>query len=137
MDYRTDKVASVIREVVGDAIANRLSDPRISRFASITRVEVSGDMQHARVYVSVMGTPAEARTTLAGLDNAVGHVQKILGKRLRMRHCPRIGFVYDDSIKKGDQTLRMIDEAMQTTSSSPTTDGFEDEAESPAPETAP
>ena len=135
MSYRTEKVASVIREVVGDAIARGLSDPRISPFASVTRVEVSGDLQHARVYVSVMGPAADQRTTLAGLDNAVGHVQRLLGRRLRIRHCPRIGFVSDDSIKKGDETLRMIDEAMQKTG--PTTAGVADGTESPDPETAP
>jgi ribosome-binding factor A len=152
MGYRIEKVANVIRDVVSDAIANRLSDPRISPFASVTRVEVSGDMQHARVYISVMGTSADQRTTLAGLANAAGHVQKLLGKKLRMRHCPRIDFVSDDAIKKGDETLRVINAVMRTNEPDDVTDrsdevpdgpddvvtgGPDDDVEAPLPEITP
>jgi len=110
---RLEKVASVIRDVVSDAVANRLSDPRISPLASVTRVEVAGDLQTACVYISVLGTPADERRTLAGLDHAVGHVQRLLAGRLRTRQCPRLRFVSDPSIKKGAETIRMIDEAMR------------------------
>ena len=113
MGYRTEKLASMIRDSVGDAIANRLSDPRISPLASVTRVAVSGDLQHATVYISVMGRPAEQRTTLTGLRHATGRIHTLLAQRLRIRHCPRITFVLDESIKKGSETIRMIDEVMR------------------------
>jgi len=106
--YRIEKVASTIQ----DAIVNRLSDPRISRFTSVTRVKVSGDLQLAKVYVSVMGSPGEQRRTMAGLQHAVGHVQTLLAKRLHIRQCPRIQFVLDESIKKAAQTMRLIEQSM-------------------------
>lgn len=109
---RVAKVASVIREVVSDAIANRLSDPRISPFSSITRVDVSGDLRYATVFVSVMGDPAIARKTMAGLEHATGHVQNLLAGKLNTRQCPYLRFRLDESIKKGIETVRLIDQTM-------------------------
>jgi ribosome-binding factor A len=99
--------------VVSDAIQHRLSDPRISPFASVTRVEVSGDLMFATVYVSVMGTPVEQRKSLTGLEHATGHIQSLLARKLRIRQCPHIRFLSDDSIKKGTETIRMLDEVME------------------------
>ena len=110
--YRLEKVASEVRAVVGDAITNRLSDPRISPFASVTRVSVSGDFSVADVYVSVMGEEGEQRKTLAGLKHARGHLQGLVAKRLRTRQCPAIRFHLDDSIKRGMETIRAIDDVM-------------------------
>jgi ribosome-binding factor A len=110
--HRPERVAHVIRQVVSDAIANRLSDPRIAPFSSVTRVEMSPDLEHARVYVSVMGEPAAQRTTLAGLRSAAGAVQRMLARELTLRHCPRLTFELDESIKKGAETIRLINEAM-------------------------
>ncbi len=106
--FRVEKVASTVREVISDAIANRLSDPRISAFTSVTRVKVSGDLQTAKVYVSVMGPEGEQNRSVSGLRHATGHVQALLARRLRTRHCPRIQFVLDDSIKKATETIRLI-----------------------------
>ncbi len=111
--YRVDKMASTIRNIVGEAMAHRLSDPRISPLASVTRVEVSGDLQLAKVYVSVLGAPAEARRTLAGLTHAVGHVQRMVARQLTVRRCPEVRFLLDDSLKKAANTMRIIDETMK------------------------
>lgn len=105
-------MASVVRLVVSDAISNRLSDPRVSPFASVTRVQVTGDLRHATVYVSVVGTESEERKTLAGLEHARGFIQGRLGKRLNTRHCPTLQFRLDRSIKTGTETIRLIDETM-------------------------
>jgi len=110
--YRAEKVASEIREVVGGAIITRLADPRISRFTSVTRVTVSADLAFADVYVSVMGTPVEERKTLAGLLHARGHLQGMVARRLRIRQCPEIRLHLDESIKRGAETIRIIDETM-------------------------
>lgn len=113
MSRRIAKVASLTRSVVSDAIQHRLSDPRISPFTSVTRVEISGDLLFADVYVSVMGTDAEQRKSLTGLQHAAGHVQSLLASKLHIRQCPHIRFLLDDSIKKSTETIRMVDEAMQ------------------------
>ncbi len=112
MGFRVEKVASVIRNVVSDSIANHLSDPRISSFASVTWVDVAGDLQNASVHISVMGKPGDERKTLAGLQNAAGRIQSLLARRLKMRQCPRLTFVLDPSIKKSIETCLLIDEAM-------------------------
>ena len=110
--YRAEKVASEIREVVGGAIVNHLSDPRISHFASVTRVSVSADLAYADVYVSVMGTDVEQRRTLAGLLHARGHLQGLVARRLRIRQCPEVRLHLDESIKRGAEIIRIIDETM-------------------------
>ena len=98
--------------IAGDAILNRLNDPRISPMTSVTRVEMSGDLQIAKVYISVLGSDAEKRRTMRGLKHAVGHIQRILAKRLTTRHCPEIRFEVDDSLKRAAETIQMIDEAV-------------------------
>ena len=110
--FRPDKVASVIREIVGGMIADKLQDPRISRFASVTRVEVSGDLQNAKVYISVMGTEAEQRNTFRGLDHARGRIQRAVAKGISARVCPQVRFVPDGSIKKAQEIIRIIDESL-------------------------
>ncbi|GJQ26260.1 MAG: hypothetical protein HBSAPP02_12920 [Phycisphaerae bacterium] len=112
MSHRIGRVAHVIRDVVSDCIANRLSDPRIQRFTSVTRVELSPDLRIASVHVSVMGTAAEARTTMQGLESARGLVQTRLAKQLDMRQCPLIRFILDEGLKKAADLIRQIDETM-------------------------
>jgi len=110
--FRIDKLASTIQDIVGEAITRRLNDPRISPLASVTRVEVSGDLQVAKVFVSVLGSPVEGRRTLAGLRHAEGHVQRLLARRLTIRRCPEIRFVLDESLKKAARTMRLIEETL-------------------------
>ncbi len=109
--FRVEKLASIIREIVGDAIANKLHDPRISPMTSVSRVEVSPDLQVAKIHVTVLGESAQGRRTLAGLTNAVGRVQGLLAARLTIRRCPQILFLIDDSLKKAAEMTRIIDEA--------------------------
>ena len=110
--HRPERVANVVRAVVCDAMANKLNDPRIAPLSSVTRVEVSGDLEYAKVWVSVMGEAAAQRRTIAGLRSAAGLVQRLLARRLRVRHCPRLSFHLDESIKRAAETMRLIDEAV-------------------------
>ncbi|MFQ5491212.1 MAG: 30S ribosome-binding factor RbfA [Phycisphaerae bacterium] len=110
--YRVDKLASAIREIISDAIAHKLNDPRISPLTSITRVEVSGDLQVVKVLVSVMGDAVQGRTTLAGLTSAVGHIQRLVAGKVQMRRCPELRFVLDESLKKAADTMRLIDRTL-------------------------
>lgn len=109
--HRLEKMASTVRAIVGEAIRDKLSDPRIQPLTSVTRVELSGDLQFAKVYISVMGEGAVARRTMAGLANAAGHIQRILAQRLTTRFCPQIRFELDESIKRAAETVRIIDES--------------------------
>src|SRR5258706_9804132 len=98
---RLEKMASVIRQIVSEAIMSRISDPRVSRFTSVTRVVVSADLSFADVHVSVMGSESDQRTTLRGLQSARGMVQTMVARDLSTRNCPTLRFHLDDSIKRG------------------------------------
>ena len=100
--HRPERVAHVIRQVVSDAIMSKLNDPRMAViFEHYWRIEMSPDLELAHVYVSVMGEPAVQRRTIAGLRSAAGLIQRLLASELTMRHCPRLTFELDESIKKG------------------------------------
>lgn len=80
--------------------------------ASVTRVRVTADLQYADVWISVMGSPGQQRATLAGLKHAGGYLQALLARQLAARQCPVLRFRLDESIKRGFETLRLIDQAM-------------------------
>ncbi len=113
--HRPERVGNVIRQIVGEAIASRLSDPRIETLTSITRVEVTADLEYAKVFVSVMGSTGAAQRTLAGLRSARGYVRQMVARELPLRQCPKISFHLDESLKKAAETLRLIEKVMGET----------------------
>ncbi len=112
-NFRIDKVASVVRQIVSEAIRDRLQDPRVSSMTSVTRVEVSPDLDWARVHVSILGSAAVQKTTMAALTSAAGYIQGILARSLHMRQCPRLVFLLDDSLKRGNEVMGIIDDSMR------------------------
>jgi ribosome-binding factor A len=109
--HRVARVAEVVREVASETILFELKDPRV-KGVTVTRAEVSADLQHAKVYVSLMGTPAEQKLTVKGLQHAAGYVQSKLGTRLKTRFTPVIQFVVDEGVKKSIEMTRLINEAL-------------------------
>ncbi|GCE20232.1 ribosome-binding factor A [Dictyobacter kobayashii] len=97
---------------LSELIRTRLKDPRVG-FASITRVEVSGDLRHAKVLVSVMGTPEEQKETMKGLKNASGFLRHELASRLTLRYMPDLSFKLDTSIEEGARILGLINQVEQ------------------------
>src|SRR5438270_6078022 len=97
--YRLARVAEVVREVASETILFELRDPRV-KGVTVTRAEVSGDLQHAKVYVSLMGSPAEQNLCMHGLRHAAGFIQSKLAKRLQTRFTPVIEFVLDEGGKR-------------------------------------
>ena len=110
--YRVQKMASSIRSIVSDVILNGLNDPRISSLTSVTRVEVSGDLQVAKVYVSVLGAEGDGRRTFAALQHARGRIQRTLARRLRARFCPEVRLYLDESLKRAAETIEIINRTM-------------------------
>ncbi|HLI33642.1 MAG TPA: 30S ribosome-binding factor RbfA [Terriglobia bacterium] len=92
--HRIERLADQIRGEVATVIAEDLRDPRIG-FATVTRVELSADLQHARVLVSVLGDAAAQEQTLQGLASAAGYVRYAVTHRLRLRRAPELIFVLD------------------------------------------
>lgn len=118
MSRRTERVSEAIREVVSRAILFELKDPRVSG-VTVTRGEVTGDLRHAKVYVSIMGTDAEQRLSLRGLESARGFLQRKVAERLETRYTPHIEIVVDDSIKKSLEMARILRDVLPHEDSPP------------------
>ncbi|HEX8647876.1 MAG TPA: 30S ribosome-binding factor RbfA [Thermoleophilaceae bacterium] len=98
-----------VREVVSNHIAGDLKDPRIG-FVTVTGVDTSPDLRHARVFVSVLGNEVEREEGLQGLTSAAGFLQSQVGAELRMKRTPTLEFVHDPSIDHGMRIERLISE---------------------------
>ena len=105
--YRQEKLGELIAIELSDLLRTRVKDPRVG-FASITRVEVSGDLRHAKIFVSVMGTSEEQAATMKGLKNATGFLRHELASRIVIRYMPEITFKLDTSIAEGARILDVI-----------------------------
>src|SRR5437899_4895982 len=114
--YRLERVAEVVREVASETILFELRDPRV-KGVTVPRAEVSGDLQHAKVYVSVMGSPQEQNLCLHGLKHASGFVQSKLGNRLKTRFTPVIHFILDQGVKNSIEITRLINESLAQSAS--------------------
>ncbi|MDQ4071311.1 MAG: 30S ribosome-binding factor RbfA [Actinomycetota bacterium] len=104
------RVNEAVREVVSAHIAGDLKDPRVG-FVTVTSVDTSPDLRHARVYVSVLGDEHERERTLAGLHSSRGYLQAMLNDELRLKRTPMLAFFYDASVEQGMRLSRLIDEA--------------------------
>src|SRR5262249_34256143 len=121
-NWRQDQLGEVITQELSDLIRTRMKDPRIG-FASITDVELSADLRHAKVFVSVLGSPEEQRATLQGLEHAAGFLRHELAQRLNIRYTPEIVFKLDESIERGTRILQLIHE-MEAKEQRPTGEGL-------------
>ncbi|MCI0376483.1 MAG: 30S ribosome-binding factor RbfA [Gemmataceae bacterium] len=109
--HRVARVAEVIREVAAETILFELQDPRI-KGVTVTRTEVSADLQHAKVYVSIMGTQKEQDLCMHALKHSAGYVQSKLGSRLKTRFTPVLKFILDEGVKNSIEISRLISEAL-------------------------
>ena len=109
MADRMRRVNEAVREVVSARIAEGLRDPRIG-FVTVTGVETSPDLRHARVFVSVLGSDQERAATLAGLDSAHGVLQQSVATELRLKRTPSLQFVFDESIGRGMRITELLDD---------------------------
>jgi ribosome-binding factor A len=103
------RVNEAVREVLSTRIAEGFSDPRIG-FVTVTAVETTPDLRHARVHVSVLGDAREREQTLAGLAAAHGLLQAAVARELRMKRTPTLSFFYDESIDRGMRISELLDE---------------------------
>lgn len=110
--HRQEKLGELIAAELSDLLRTRIKDPRVG-FASITHVEVSGDLRHAKVFVSVMGSTEEQDATMKGLKNAAGFLRHELATRLVLRYMPEIVFKLDTSIEEGARILELIHQVEQ------------------------
>ncbi|WP_066068665.1 30S ribosome-binding factor RbfA [Neobacillus soli] len=100
MSHRANRVSEQMKKELGDIISRKIKDPRIG-FVTVTDVEVTGDLQQAKVYISVLGDEEQRENTLKGLAKAKGFIRTEIGHRIRLRKTPEIIFEWDESIDYG------------------------------------
>jgi len=107
-------VASQIKREVSLMLLDGIKDDRVGvGMVSITDVNVSGDLQHAKIFVSIYGTEEARRETMEGLKSATGYVRSSLGQRVRLRRTPEVVFLEDRSLERGDKMLTLLNELSQ------------------------
>ena len=105
---RVDKVASAIKEEIGSIIHDELHDPRLG-FITVVQVEVTKDLQIAKVYFSVLGTEKQKEDAQAGIESAKGFIRKLVGDRLKLRYTPELIFKLDESAEYSINIFAKID----------------------------
>jgi len=107
MSQRTERVDELLRQEIGAIVTREVADPRVG-FATITSVETTPDLRHAKVWVSVIGQPAERDAALAALRHAMPFVRHELGTRLRIKRIPDLHVHLDDTAERGTRILRLL-----------------------------
>jgi len=110
MSQRVNRLRGVIKEEVSGIIGHALKDPRIGELTTLTDVELSGDMRHAKIFVSVYGDANEQAKTMKGLESATGFIRTELSKRIRLRYTPEIMFALDESIAHGARIFELLNQ---------------------------
>src|SRR3954451_21444080 len=109
MTQRTERIDELLRQEITSLLTKEIADPRIG-FATVTDVETAPDLRHARVWVSVIGQPADRIATVRALEHAMPFVRRELGKRLRLRRIPEFSVRLDESIERGSRVMQLIND---------------------------
>ena len=111
---RVSRVAELIKREISQMLLHGIKDERVGTgMVSVTDVDVSGDLQNAKVYVSIYGTDEVRVATMAGLQSATGYVRRELGHRIRLRRTPVIVFQEDRSLERGSRVLSLLNQLNQ------------------------
>ncbi|SDL72839.1 30S ribosome-binding factor RbfA [Sediminibacillus halophilus] len=106
-ELRANRVGEQMKKELGDIIGRKIKDPRVG-FVTVTDVEVSGDLQQAKVFISVLGDEKQRHDTLVGLAKAKGFIRSEIGKRIRLRKTPELYFEFDEAIEKGNRIEHIL-----------------------------
>jgi ribosome-binding factor A len=104
---RSERLGELILAEISDLITREIKDPRIG-FVTFTRVEMSNDLRHAKVFVSIIGAELEKARTLQGLSSATGYIRRRLGRALHLRYTPEIAFLVDESLAHGAKIAQIL-----------------------------
>ncbi|MDQ0217034.1 30S ribosome-binding factor RbfA [Peribacillus cavernae] len=107
MSLRANRVGEQMKKELSEIIGRKIKDPRIG-FVTVTDVTVTGDLQQATVYISVLGDEEQRENTLKGLAKAKGFIRSEIGQRIRLRKTPEIAFEFDESIDYGNRIDTLI-----------------------------
>ena len=104
---RIEKLQELIKQEMSKMLLTDLKDPRIG-FVTVTDVEMTGDLREAKIYVSIMGGSEQVKSSLEGLNSALGFVRREIGQRVRLRFTPEISFALDTSLDYGDHIQKLL-----------------------------
>jgi ribosome-binding factor A len=110
-DRRISRVSALIKREVSQMLLSEIKDDRVGAgMVSVTDVNVSGDLQHAKIFVSIYGTSEAKAETMEGLKSSEGFVRRELGQRIRLRRTPEVMFLEDLSLERGDRMINFINQ---------------------------
>ncbi len=109
---RNARTEALLKERIATVVLEKLADPRLG-FVTITAVKLSGDKRRARVFYTVLGTPAQQRLSGRALEDAARHIQEIIGKGLRIKTIPELVFTWDESVEKESKMRELLDQLAQ------------------------
>jgi ribosome-binding factor A len=113
-DRRVSRVSSLIKREVSQMLLHEIKDDRVGAgMVSVTDVDVSGDLQHAKIFVSIYGTEEAKAETMDGLRSSTSFVRRELGHRIRLRRTPEVVFLEDTSLERGDRMLHLLNQISQ------------------------
>lgn len=112
MNLRANRVGEQMKKELSDIIGRKIKDPRIG-FVTVTDVQVTGDLQQAKVFISVLGDDEQKENTLKGLAKAKGFIRAEIGHRIRLRKTPEIIFEFDESIDYGNRIENLLHQIHQ------------------------
>lgn len=101
-DLRANRVAEQMKKELGEILTRKIKDPRVG-FVTVTDVEVTGDLQQAKVFISVLGDEQQKKDTLLGLSKAKGFIRSEIGSRIRLRKTPELFFEFDEAYEYGNR----------------------------------
>lgn len=106
---RPARVAEAIKREMGELLIREIKDVRVKNsLSSVTEVEVTSDLRHAKIFVSIMGTEDQKKSVMEGLESAKGFIRSEIGKRINLRFAPEIHLKLDESLEKGDRLIQLI-----------------------------
>jgi ribosome-binding factor A len=108
MNRRLQRLSGLFQEELSELLLREVKDPRLTRLVSITRVVITPDLRHARVYVSVMGSEEEKVSTLEGLTAAAPFLRRELNSRVTLRRVPELSFRRDDSLEQSSRVFGLL-----------------------------
>jgi ribosome-binding factor A len=111
MTRRSERVSNIIRQEISELLQERINDPRLNTFISVTRVVTSSDLSISKVFVSSIGDNVDREGVLEGFRSASGFLRREIARQLTLRHVPELSFHFDDSIEVGTRVLQLIEQA--------------------------
>ncbi len=108
MGIRTDRVQRQLRKEISRILQEDLKDPRIG-FVTVTRIDLTGDLRHAKVYFSILGDEEKQESSVEGIQSAAGYIRKLIGERLKLKYVPELSFKLDKSIEYSINLEKMFE----------------------------